>query len=265
MLPCPSFYREPTPRQESSFCGCPWRKHLELAAIIHESLLPNPVRHPGIEIDVRYLPMERVGGDYCQIVFPDDGCCYLTICDVSGHGLSAALLATRISAEVRNMITSRLQPGEMVERLDSFYWRYFSRTEMQLSFFVVKLDLNEGRLVYSGAGHPSPLLMRRESGRIEVLESQNLLIGVEEAEVGRTIQGERDVVTGDRLLLYTDGLTETTNPDGKMLGEAGLLQIASVSCTGSVFEVVDCIARRVETFRAGPPQDDITLILTEMM
>jgi hypothetical protein len=85
--------------------------HLKLAAMTHESLPPPPVRRPRIEMDIRYRPMERLGGDSCRIVLPDETSCDLTIYDVAGHGLGPGLLATRIDAEVRSMITARLQPG----------------------------------------------------------------------------------------------------------------------------------------------------------
>jgi serine phosphatase RsbU (regulator of sigma subunit) len=64
-------------------------QHLQLAAKVHRSLLPLPVRTDRIEVDVRYLPVDEVGGDYCQVRFPSENICYITICDVTGHGIGA--------------------------------------------------------------------------------------------------------------------------------------------------------------------------------
>src|SRR3990170_2384727 len=73
------------------------QRQLKLAATVHRSLLPRPVRHERIHVDVRYVPVEGVGGDYCQVDFCDRQTCYITICDVTGHGIGSALLATRVS------------------------------------------------------------------------------------------------------------------------------------------------------------------------
>jgi phosphoserine phosphatase RsbU/P len=74
------------------------QKRLDIADQVHRSLLPAPIRHDRIWVDVRYVPVEEVGGDYCQVRFPDSATCYITICDVMGHGTGSALLATRISS-----------------------------------------------------------------------------------------------------------------------------------------------------------------------
>jgi len=76
---------------------------LTIAADVHRSLLPGPVRHDRIWIDVRYVPIEEVGGDYCQVRFPDRATCYVTMCDVMGHGVGSALLAIR-SIQVRRVL-----------------------------------------------------------------------------------------------------------------------------------------------------------------
>src|SRR3972149_3225540 len=65
-------------------------EHLQLAADVHRSLLPSPVRTDRAEVDVRYQPLDGVGGDYCQMHVPSEGVCYVTMCDVTGHGVGAA-------------------------------------------------------------------------------------------------------------------------------------------------------------------------------
>jgi len=91
-------------------------QRLRIAADVHRSLLPGPVRHDRIWADVRYIPIEEVGGDYCQIRFSDRSTCYITMCDVMGHGVGAALLATRVSSEVRYGIMYRRELPERVRQ-----------------------------------------------------------------------------------------------------------------------------------------------------
>jgi len=253
-----------TARQELGQSQRAKEKHRRLIARVHESLLPRPVRHARIEIDTRYVSMEDVGGDYCQVLFSGDSTCYITICDVMGHGFGPALLATRVSSEVRRLAMDNRRPMEIVQRLNAFIFRYFFDTDIQLSFFVARIDLERQTVAYSGAGHPGPLLIQKKTGQVEVLRSQHLLLGVEED----CLRGEpEETVTlhsGDRLIFYTDGLTETRNAKRKCLGEAGLAAIAAVLCAGNVAEVADCILQRVVAFRAGPVRDDMTLIVAEM-
>ena len=92
-----------------------WESQLNIAARVHRSLLPKSVSHPRIEVEVRYVPMEAVGGDYCQVLFPVDSQCYVTLCDVTGHGIGPALLATRVSGYVRQLVMQQLRPVQIVE------------------------------------------------------------------------------------------------------------------------------------------------------
>ena len=152
-----------------------WRRQLDIAARVHHSRLPCPVRHPRIDIDTRYVPLEKVGRDYCQVLFPSKSCCYVTMCDVSGHGVGPGLMATRVSSEVRRLVSGQLRPMDIVQGLNAFILEHFRDTGLMLSFFAAQLDLERGRLTYSGAGHPGPLLIRKGSSPIEALNSQNLL------------------------------------------------------------------------------------------
>lgn len=240
------------------------QKHRRLIARVHESLLPRPVRHARIEIETRYVPMEEVGGDYCQVLFSGDSTCYITICDVMGHGFGPALLATRVSSEVRRLALDDGRPMEIVQGLNDFIFQYFFDTDIQLSFFVARIDLERQTVAYSGAGHPGPLLIRKKTGQVEVLQSQHLLLGVAEDCLRGEPEETLTLHSGDRLVFYTDGLAETKNAKREGLGEAGLAAIAAVTCVGSVAEVADCILQQVATFRAGPVCDDMTLVVAEM-
>ena len=241
-----------------------WQRQLQIAARVHASLLPKPIRHPQISVDVRYVPADTVGGDYCQVLFPSESLCYVTICDVTGHGVGPALLATRVSSEVRRLVFQQLRPMEIVQRLNAFVFEHFSETNLMLSFFAAQFDLTRGIPTYSGAGHPGPLLIRHGSAAAEILESQNLLIGAREECLSDHAEDAQSVHRGDRVLLFTDGLTETMDASRDMLGTAGLLRVARNACAGSLFDMADGILAQVAAFRSGPPQDDITLVIAEL-
>jgi sigma-B regulation protein RsbU (phosphoserine phosphatase) len=241
-----------------------WRAQMEIAARVHRSMLPRPVRHPGIDVVTSYVPVDGVGGDYCQVLFPAEPCCYVTMCDVTGHGIGAALLATRVSSHVRQLAFDGRRPMQIVEGVNAFIWEHFRDTDLQLSLFAARIDLRRRKVEFSGAGHPGPLLIRHDTGQIEVLKSQNVLIGVAEHCMGREPEGGRDLRPRDRLLFFTDGLTEARDPAGRMLETDGLVRIATVACADNLFGMADCVVERVALFRDGPPQDDMTLIVAEI-
>ncbi len=243
-----------------------WESQLNIAARVHRSLLPKPVFHPRIEVEVRYVPMEAVGGDYCQVLFPVDSQCYITLCDVTGHGIGPALLATRVSSYVRQLVMQQLRPMQIVENLNSFVVEHFSDTGLQiLSFFVAQIHLENGTVTYSGAGHPGPLLIRRDDEHTEVLASQNMLIGVQDRCLREHPEDVRSIAPGDRLFFFTDGLTESKGANGAMLGSDGLQRILDETTAATVSELADCIQQQVTEFRHGPPHDDMTLIVAELV
>ncbi len=237
---------------------------LEVAAKVHRSLLPQQVRHDRIHVDVRYNPIEQVGGDYCQVRIAGPNTCYITMCDVMGHGVQAALLATRVSSEVRHWILERLAPREIVQMLNKFIFDYFGETNLYLSFIAVRIDLANYEITWSGAGHPSPLLLRRDGTTVEPLTSQNLLIGVREECLDIEPEHSVSAEPGDRLLLYTDGLTEIADASGKELGVAGLSDLATVAMCVNLFDMADQIFEQVEHHHHGPVTDDRTLIVAEL-
>ena len=239
-------------------------RQLQIAAQVHESLLPEPIRHPRIDVDVRYKPIEAVGGDYCQVRFPDTDTCYITMCDVTGHGIGPSLLASRVSSEVRHFILNRLPPSQIVSSLNKFVIEYFGKTGLFLSFIAARIDLEDRTVAYSGAGHPSPLLIRRATGMVQPLISQNLLIGVSENVLDDEPEHSLKLDKGDRLLFYTDGITETADAAGRQVGTSGLARIGSDAMRLDLFDMADGVLDQIERHRYGPSKDDKTLIVAEI-
>ncbi|GAB6165868.1 hypothetical protein JCM19992_18680 [Thermostilla marina] len=236
---------------------------LEVAARIHQSLLPSSVEHPDIEVDVRYQPLDQIGGDYCQIRFSDRDTCYLTISDVCGHGFGAALLATRISSEVRHGILYGLAPSVIVSSLMEFFYEFVPDCGLFFSFFITRIDLADKQLTWCGAGHPPGMLLKREGRDGLFLNSQNPLVGIGVGNSKEPCSDQVSIRPGDRLVLYTDGLTEAPNRQGRPIGTRHLMGI----CLSAFdLEVPDASARifsEVSQFESGRATDDRTLIVAQ--
>lgn len=244
------------------------REHLEwkrqLAAQVQRSLMPNSFRDPRIWVDVRYESIEDVGGDYCQVRFSDRNRLYFTISDVTGHGVGPALLAACLSSEIRHSILYGREPREVVRSLNAVVCDQFSATNLYLTFFVACVDLAEHTITWSGAGHPSPLLVRSRGRSILTLDSQNSMIGIARDILAAKPEHTLPLETGDRLFFYTDGLPETCDACGKRLETAGLADIAVRAASRDLFDVADFVFARVAEHQHGPSTDDRTLLVAEV-
>jgi phosphoserine phosphatase RsbU/P len=239
-------------------------EQLQLAAQVHRSLMPHPFRDRRIWVDLRYVPIEEVGGDYCQVRFCDRDRVYFVIYDVTGHGVGPALLAAVASSEVRHSILYGREPRDVVRSLNSVICDHFSATGLYLTFFVARVDLTFRTITWSGAGHPSPLLIRRGGAVVETLDSQNPMIGIAHDILSETPDETRSLESGDRLVLFTDGLSEAADVSGRRLGTEGLSRIAAAGASLDLFRLADHVLGAVAQFQHGPTIDDQTLIVAEM-
>lgn len=240
------------------------QQQLELAAKVQRTMLPEPVRQKSIEADTRYIPIQKVGGDYCQILFPNPNICYITMSDVTGHGIGAALLATRVSSEVRRYISEELAPHDILRELNRFIWNHFSNTGLFLSFIAARIDLNCYEITWSGAGHPNPLVVRQNGNKVIKLYSQNPWIGVLEHITDDKPKQSISLNPGDRLLFYTDGLTESADANRQSLNAACLDTIATNAMSVDLFNMADQILLQVAKYRPEPVKDDISLIVVKI-
>jgi len=192
---------------------------MRAASKIQAAILPATMpKLTGYSIAARYAPMTAVAGDFYS--FPERGpaCLGVIVADVMGHGVPAALIASMIKVSVFSGVDKHERPGAIIGELNMMLCR---EAPSQLATAVyVSLDRSRGIGQYCAAGHPAPLLWRHSIQKLVPLADPGLLLGVR-AEESFT-DTEFHFEAGDRLLLYTDGLTEAETPAGQSYGDAQL-------------------------------------------
>jgi sigma-B regulation protein RsbU (phosphoserine phosphatase) len=189
---------------------------LEVARKVQASLLPDkPPALPGYDVAAINLPTYEVGGDYYDYIeFPDQQL-GVAIADVSGKGVPAALIMATFRAALRTQVRNDFSLSHVMSAVNFLLWESTADNQFVTAVYGV-LDPATGRFTYTNCGHNSPLLLRLD-GSIEELNRGGPALGVFEH-----VQYEESIVTltpGDALVLYTDGVVEAANEDGKEFGQ----------------------------------------------
>ncbi len=196
---------------------------LKLAQAIQATLLPESISRPDCEAVARCIPTRYIGGDYvhCQVVAGK--WLYLVLLDVSGHGISAAMVVARLHGMVRRLTLTKQSPVQMLQRLNTAAGELLQHTYFFLTAVVARIDLENGELEYATAGHPAQLLLRK-NGSIEELRTRNRLLGMDDDILARDLPSKRVMLQpGDSVVLFSDGLFELLKDgEGDVLGEDGL-------------------------------------------
>ena len=177
---------------------------------------------PGLDIAASSENLEAVGGDYFEVLHQANKTA-ICVGDVIGKGFPAAFLLSSLHASVKPLFKQMPEPSEMCRRLNA------SICELDLNGRFISLvygvlDRESRRFSYSNAGHNPPLLLRRDAAGVEQLSAGGRILGFNESNYSaETIQ----LQPGDRLVFYTDGVTETRNPEGEEFGAARLIEAAT--------------------------------------
>ncbi|MDZ7288321.1 MAG: SpoIIE family protein phosphatase [candidate division KSB1 bacterium] len=236
-------------------------RDLKLAAQVQLSLVPRPFRHPRVEVDVHHLPMIGVGGDFSDVYFDGNDHLHLSLVDVTGHGITAALLVNRMSSEIRRLVREHLEPKALLHQFNDFIVESFAGTGMFLTMFTCMLQLSRGQLVYAGSAHPAAILWRRATKSFEKLESQNPIVGFERMANHQFKHDLVEVHPGDKLILYTDGITEAEGANGAQLGIGGLIDFLMPVIAHSTAEVCKGLVEDIKKWAKKPLRDDIYLLV----
>ncbi len=234
-------------------------KELELAKKIHTSLIPHSIKNELADIAVTYKPMLYMGGDYAKFSFKGGDKLVFVLTDITGHGVSAALLVNRVHSEVERLIREDLSPGEILKALDEFIDRDFGQMGIFLTAFCGMLDFSGKKLDYSNYGHPPQILLQSRDNEVVLMRSQTFLMGIgmdDQAVYHNTMEFE----PGDRIILFTDGLIEAKNKDQELFGQKRLERFAKDNKDLDVTEFNSRLAGDVDAFENGQQGDDIFLL-----
>jgi len=231
---------------------------LEEARDIQRGLLPKTIPQlQGYEISGAWRPAHVVSGDYFDVLKFDEGSAALCIADVSGKGMPAALLMSNVQAAVKAFATATASPAELCEKVNRVVCSNTAEDKF-ITFFYCLLDAATGKLTYANAGHNAPILIRRDGTSLQLERGGTVLGPFPEWEFE---QGETRLYPGDRVLLFTDGITEVRNPDGEEFGEQRLNALLIRNRELSADEIEQAVMTTVAEFSGGDFQDDATLIV----
>jgi sigma-B regulation protein RsbU (phosphoserine phosphatase) len=232
-------------------------RDFERALEIQRALLPKSLpRVQGVEIEAVWKPARTVGGDYYDVLSLSPQMLGLCIGDVAGKGMPAALLMANLQAAVKASANAALQPHELCSKVATVVNGTLTGGRF-VTFFYALLDVDNGILRYTNAGHNPPLLLRA-SGEVRKLEGGGPVFA-------RLMNGspyatfEERFAPGDTLILFTDGVTEARDRSDEEFGETRLVAIAERG--GTAASLVAGITESVQAFCSGAAQDDLTLVV----
>lgn len=231
---------------------------LREAREIQKNLFPKslPQVH-GFEIAAATQPFRFVGGDYYDVVRLSDTQTALTIADVAGKGLPAALLMSSVQAALRPLMLEQIAPQEVCRRLNRSLCEIATLGKF-VSLFYCTLESDARRLTYCNAGHNPPLLIR-SGGTAQSLSSGDAILA--QFPEWRYSQRTIELNPGDALILFTDGIVEACGPSGDPFGEQRLERVAKENCEWGAAQLQEAILAAAAQHCGNCFQDDVSLVV----
>jgi phosphoserine phosphatase RsbU/P len=239
------------------------RKEAELnfALEVQQALFPRhfPSAESGLEFASVCVPARGISGDYYDVMQLADGRVVFAIADISGKGISAAILMSSLQAVMRTLTEAGLSPGEVCSRLNLYLHRVTDESRFA-TFFYAEWRPAERHLTYLNAGHPVPILIGSGSGRklIEGGPPLGLFPGLQ-YQVGNVA-----LRPGDLIVLYSDGITEAGVQKEKEFGEGRLAEILAADWRKPLAEIRQSVLEAARKWSDGDQEDDMTLLLVRV-
>ena len=253
--------REIEEAQASKRSDAKQKREFEEARLIQRGLLPTTTPQlAGLSLASSWQPANGVGGDCFDMLTFGAGAMGVYIADVAGKGVPAALLMSNLQAAVRAFAQEGAAPGSVATSVNRLLCRNMASGRF-VTFCYARIDVAAGKLTYANAGHNPPLLVRADA-TMEKLAPGGTVLGVFAESTYE--QGDFPLRPNDRLIFYTDGITEGRNPDGDEFGEDRFAASALQHRALGADDMLAAMLRDVEAFNAGVYEDDATLIVAAL-
>ena len=237
---------------------------LEMAREIQLAILPSETpKIRGLDIAARYLSMSSVAGDFYDFIIVDEQHVGILVADVSGHGLPAALIASMLQVSLAAQFAHASEPGRVLGGLNHALCGKFARHFVTAAYVFV--DMEKNCMSYAAAGHPPLLLRHGSTGSTSEVSQNGLLLGHFPKEIYSSVQIPVD--PGDKAILYTDGVLETSDLSEEMLGVDRFKRFLEDSHDVGADRFADSLLDKLSRWSGHPTgeaqQDDITLLVID--
>jgi phosphoserine phosphatase RsbU/P len=232
------------------------------ARLIQRALLPATMpAFAGCEIASHWIPAFGIGGDCFDVIRFSPTRFAISIADVVGKGLPAALLMSNLQAAVRAFATATAEPADVCDSVNRLLCRNIASGKF-VTFCYAVIDTDAHTIIYANAGHNHPILCHA-GGSIERLTTTGLVLGV--ASDWNYTSSQRTVGPGDRLVCFTDGLTEALSVDEEEFGDPRLVETIANLEDAPVDALAQRVIRTITDWTGGSFQDDATLIVVRFV
>jgi phosphoserine phosphatase RsbU/P len=240
------------------------RKEAELnfALEVQQALFPRrfPPASMGLEFAAVCVPARGISGDYYDVMQLGNGRVVFAIADISGKGISAAILMSGVQAVSRTLAEAGLPPSDVCSKLNLYLYRITDRSRFATLFYC-EWNPSERRLSYVNAGHPVPIVLGLNANRALVEGGPALGIFSEATyEAGNVV-----LQAGDLLVFYSDGITEAGVLNEHEFGESRLAEMIATDCRKSLSEIQGRVLDAARKWSGGEQEDDMTLLLVRVV
>ncbi|MBN1500246.1 MAG: DUF3369 domain-containing protein [Spirochaetes bacterium] len=239
-------------------------RELDTARRIQESMIPREfIKSENIFIDGRYIPVQSLGGDYYDVFYLSDTRIGIVIADVSGHGVSASLIATMAKMSFTNNVYKNKSTADVLNAVHTGMYSSVGKSGMFMTVFYCVIDIEKMEMEYSSGGHNEIIVLKEDCRMIDLL-SLDTIVGIfpEEKYSSSVI----NLDPGDKIILYTDGLIEAKNSKGEFVGAENFHRIIRENYKLKPDKLITAILNSVQAFTGDEEiDDDRTILIAEIL
>lgn len=233
---------------------------LSVARKVQQQLYPAPITLQGFDLDAGTYPADETGGDFFDYINTRDGFLWITIGDVSGHGIGSALIMAETFAYLRSYAKMISDPGEVLTKVN----RELSADTDEIRYVpmvLARIDLNNRSLTYANAGHVPGYLLSASGEILRTMSKTGMPLGVED-NASFSSCDPIELSPGTTVIFFTDGLVEATGLAADEFGLDRVIEVVNQHQHGNSSEIVEQLYQAVRSYSGNQPQeDDITVVL----